>query len=276
MYTRLVHDFSRRNLSYSTDSLRAISGIFAVFSNRLSWHFAAGLPSHLLDHALLWRPASTDHVRNPNFPSWSWAGWIGQSTWELQNLIAPMWGIDGNVSLVPLQTEAKISQGVVEQGQTASDIESNPRNSILHISSTGARASEFRILGSRLNSSEDSAASQSHKIFPFEEIWTADGVRCGILYNHYSGVKGDRFLALSRFEWTAEIFPRHGRVYGESFLSWYGHICDNEKLKFSETCLINVILVESEGTWAERVGIGLIHMDIWQAVSTRQETITLR
>ncbi|KAF2803813.1 HET-domain-containing protein [Mytilinidion resinicola] len=53
LFTQLVFDFSERKQTYSEDSLKAVSGIFAIFSSRFGWRFLAGMPSLLMGRALL-------------------------------------------------------------------------------------------------------------------------------------------------------------------------------------------------------------------------------
>ena len=69
LYMLLIDSYSRRKVSFSSDSLNAISGALAVLSKSFGWRFRAGLPDHLLDHALLWRPGDSCHQRNLDFPS---------------------------------------------------------------------------------------------------------------------------------------------------------------------------------------------------------------
>lgn len=71
----LVHIYSKRDISFETDTLRAFAGILksveAEFGPAI-W----GIPSFEFARGLTWSQ-STHHMelRNQNFPSWSWAGW---------------------------------------------------------------------------------------------------------------------------------------------------------------------------------------------------------
>ncbi|KAJ9663245.1 hypothetical protein H2201_005689 [Coniosporium apollinis] len=80
IYARLIGDFTSRQLSYGTDALKAVAGLLSTLQSRLGGTFLCGLPEAHIDHALLWGPAPhTSPTRNFSFPSWSWAGWVGQS-----------------------------------------------------------------------------------------------------------------------------------------------------------------------------------------------------
>ncbi|KAF2190389.1 HET-domain-containing protein [Zopfia rhizophila CBS 207.26] len=275
LYTRLVFDFSKRKLTYSEDSLKAISGIFAVLSSRFGWRFVAGMPSHLMGHALLWRSASPNQLRNPNFPSWSWAGWSGRSHWNFQSLMDPLWTESEirNAPLVPLQSEIEILQELNTEALSSLDTHDRIRISVLHVNVDSVRMGTFQITPGK-----PTRGLPDHiPIAPYEEIWTTDGLRCGILYDFQGDKRGvHKFIALSRSKWTKERVVFRGRVYGEHFTSWFGHVCDDKKLAFSEYCLVNVMLVVTKETETERVGIGLIHNDVWQMVAKVRENMELR
>ncbi|KAF2472261.1 HET-domain-containing protein [Lindgomyces ingoldianus] len=275
LYTRLLFDFSKRKLTYSEDSLKAISGMFSVFSSRFGWRFVAGMPSHLMSQALLWRSASPTRLRNPNFPSWSWAGWSGRSHWNFQNFMDPLWVESeiGNAPLIPLQSEIEILQGHNPEAPSSLDPQDTIRSSVLHLNVDSVQMSTFQILPRKPTHGQSDYIS----IAPYEEIWTMDGLRCSILYDFQGGKVGvHKFIALSRSRWTKEHVVSRGRVYGEHSASWFGHICDDGKLEFSEYCLVNVMLVVTKETKTERVGIGLVHNDVWRAVERVREHIELR
>jgi len=79
LYASLVHEYSKRKLSYDTDVINAFSGISAVLGHFLNSNSLSGLIECILDVCLLWVPGSSNtHCRNLNFPSWSWAGWRGE------------------------------------------------------------------------------------------------------------------------------------------------------------------------------------------------------
>jgi hypothetical protein len=79
LYASLVHEYSKRELSYDTDVINAFSGISAVLRHFLNSSSVSGLIECVLDVCLLWVPGNSNtHCRNLNFPSWSWAGWRGE------------------------------------------------------------------------------------------------------------------------------------------------------------------------------------------------------
>lgn len=76
-YGRLVREYTKRHLSYSSDALNAFSGILELFKDRFGQDIISGLRSKYFDAAILWVPTDDQHqlTRNFHFPSWSWTEW---------------------------------------------------------------------------------------------------------------------------------------------------------------------------------------------------------
>lgn len=83
-YLSAVRWYTSRKLRYNFDILNAFSGIMAFLRPYMRSTFLYGLPETELDAALLWQPHNVlRRRRDPTtgetlFPSWSWAGWIGE------------------------------------------------------------------------------------------------------------------------------------------------------------------------------------------------------
>ena len=83
-YQKAVAEYTKRFLSDHSDALNAFRGIADLLQAAFKGDFLYGLPETELDIALLWQPASLIRRRvhpethRPLFPSWSWAGWIGE------------------------------------------------------------------------------------------------------------------------------------------------------------------------------------------------------
>ena len=81
-YARAVKAYTARQLTNPGDILNAFSGIAnTIYHGRL----IDGLPVSAFDLALLWQPQVL-LKRREGFPSWSWAGWIGQVQHEARCL----------------------------------------------------------------------------------------------------------------------------------------------------------------------------------------------
>ena len=83
-YRRAVTEYTKRNISDESDAVNAFQGIASLLQPAFKGDFLFGLPETELDIALLWRPISlirrrvSPQTKGPLFPSWSWAGWIGE------------------------------------------------------------------------------------------------------------------------------------------------------------------------------------------------------
>ncbi|KAM4059841.1 heterokaryon incompatibility protein [Hirsutella rhossiliensis] len=85
-----VEVYSRRNLSFASDILKAFRGIQNILSESMETDFWFGMPERFLDSALLWI-SDLQQMRSTQgrffIPSWSWAAWDNDVdvTWFLVN-----------------------------------------------------------------------------------------------------------------------------------------------------------------------------------------------
>lgn len=86
LYWRLVHEYTGRDITFNSDSLRAFAAFTTEFRRAgriLTW----GLPISSSALNLLWEHSPWDFCdikRRSQFPSWSWAGWSGTATMNFQ------------------------------------------------------------------------------------------------------------------------------------------------------------------------------------------------
>jgi len=76
IYNNVLVDYTRRELTFTSDTLNAILGSLKALGRYADDSFFCGLPAKQFPYCLLWQPAG-DSKRNPDWPSWSWAGWKG-------------------------------------------------------------------------------------------------------------------------------------------------------------------------------------------------------
>lgn len=96
-WRNLVSAFTKRTMTLHTDVVRSSSGVISAFcrgtkgdrpSHQTIDHVFCGLPiSILFEYSLLWLHKGATARRGPNrkgnqFPSWSWAGWCGEVTYD--------------------------------------------------------------------------------------------------------------------------------------------------------------------------------------------------
>jgi hypothetical protein len=89
-YGKIVTDYTRRSLSFTTDILNAFAGIARVLETMMATSLCYGLPEAAFHQALFWIPSTRvvrrtirPDLKSPTtsttyMPSWSWAGWEGQ------------------------------------------------------------------------------------------------------------------------------------------------------------------------------------------------------
>jgi hypothetical protein len=80
-YTAAVELYTRRSLTEPSDILNAFEGVAGVLQSHMDTSMHFGLPLGLLDSALLWESLQLLR-RREGFPSWSWAGWVGEIQWN--------------------------------------------------------------------------------------------------------------------------------------------------------------------------------------------------
>lgn len=80
-WAKLVEEYSRRDLTFQTDRLPAISGLAAVVSEALGHEFHFGIWQHQAHHMLIWKHVGRksgeglifSRQATPRAPTWSWA-----------------------------------------------------------------------------------------------------------------------------------------------------------------------------------------------------------
>jgi hypothetical protein len=91
VFSRLVEDFNKRQLTFPQDCLMAFAGTVPCYVKIFTGGFVCGLPEMFIDAMLLWQPGGNLVRRVPFYnenkprnekediylPSWSWAGWQG-------------------------------------------------------------------------------------------------------------------------------------------------------------------------------------------------------
>jgi hypothetical protein len=83
LYESLVQRYTKRNLTFPSDAVNAFTGILAMLGSVNLGEIQCALPEKFLSRAMHWCPViSKDFKRNPFFASWSWAGWIGQISYN--------------------------------------------------------------------------------------------------------------------------------------------------------------------------------------------------
>ncbi|KAL7624936.1 hypothetical protein AAE478_004150 [Parahypoxylon ruwenzoriense] len=109
---KLIEDYTRRQLNFQRDTLRAIDGLLrkaAILDYGLETTYHYGIPVAAFDYALCWIEDEHDPTRRrPEFPSWSWAGWqvavkfpMGRPSFTAVGITSPAMSICTNAVLEP-------------------------------------------------------------------------------------------------------------------------------------------------------------------------------
>lgn len=88
-FTSAVELYTRRELTNPHDILDAFDGVKQVLERRLDTTIYFGLYESRIDSSLIWE-SSQQLARRPGFPSWSWAGWLGEIQWKFTE-VARSW-----------------------------------------------------------------------------------------------------------------------------------------------------------------------------------------
>ncbi|KAH8803392.1 heterokaryon incompatibility protein-domain-containing protein [Xylogone sp. PMI_703] len=107
----LIEGYTQRQLSFEKDSIRAFSGILKSMESKYGpahW----GVPEYYFARGLTWSQSQhkLEHHR-PQFPSWSWASWRGNTGSEIHfgNMLtwgSDIWNIDWHFYKLDQQTGA--------------------------------------------------------------------------------------------------------------------------------------------------------------------------
>jgi serine/threonine protein kinase len=92
LWRDIVREYSKRQLSRSSDKLPALAGLAAIISAANGYQYLAGLWNDDLKHGLLWsRDDSEPPTTRPAYraPSWSWAAIDSQVKWSKSILDLP-------------------------------------------------------------------------------------------------------------------------------------------------------------------------------------------
>ena len=137
-YRRAIKNFSKRRFTFDEDVVNAFEGIASLLQPAFRGNFVYGLPETELDLALLWQPASSIRRRinestgDAMFPSWSWAGWIGEIdyVWTKHvpdDLCRVQWQVQGprSASFFMTSEELRAPRSGQHEGWTYSESESD-------------------------------------------------------------------------------------------------------------------------------------------------------
>lgn len=291
LYASLVHEYSKRKLSYDTDVINAFSGISTVLGHLLNSRSVSGLIECVLGVCLLWVPGiSNIHCRNLNFPSWSWAGWRR----EVFYFRGPLYDARANFgdfypsdlllrslivkfetqSMSPLRPILRLLQHEANSAIASGESEITRRGiDLLSFEATNENITQLNLssgesmwMWGNICLASNETRSRSVRL---SKITDTNQKICG--YLHYfprmlsiptRAPNYRELVALSLSMPVSEIYN-------------YSILFDHKVSKRKEWCLLNIMLVEWKGSEAERVTIGKIYIDAWDSLETQRKLIRL-
>lgn len=280
-YAQLVRKYTCRHLSYSSDALNAFSGLLELFKHRFGGEMISGLPSKFFDVALLWvwEDERLQYKRNFHFPSWSWAGWIGPVQYlALLDSLPPF----SENNLDPCQLKCVIARFQHSRQTSKREIDRD----ILEMESPDKNASDI------LESSIDSVKERTTRdILEFEALTVnIDRIREFKLRNHNLSITQGVYGAMISTGHNLEGYEQH--CTDLVLLSQFSPPSSNqgvsknlERIYFDSNnfptenrSFLNIVMIigwNPERDFAERMGLCVVHEDIWNQLDPQLKHITL-
>lgn len=265
-YGELLPTYTSKDLTESSDRLYAFAGCLSHLRGSLGLSIQ-GLPHAIFTKALLWvfdhthGDTSRVRTRNNQFSSWSWAGWHKSCSMR--------WPQDAQTALD--RVEVSSSNPNLPFPQSAM--------SVATLSSDSLMFSHEPNLGIMLHF-DTQAISISH--FSAHEIsdsrydqytlrlHVSDGRWAGVLF----GIEPEQFNRLlddgdATYEFAHLATSSRTDSYRSQYIGWkqweYGHMVMHE-----------VLMIKWEGDISERVAIGKIHRDAFNAAEPKLKSVILR
>ena len=308
----IVNNYTRRQLTYELDMLDAVSGILANLERLLQCGSISGLLERTFDVCLLWVPLPVSFEgrskaspprRNVDFPSWSWAGWIGASTYDYGPLEL-LYRREKNTfdSCESMENCQKFTP-LIENCQTFHRTRLQPVIAIDDYNSASASSSianEASIGRTKRSKGQDVLCfcaestpavnfyltdTSTIGVFPIlkpvDELNPREGVQCGNIYLHEHSKVSDYnlkecdFIVLSKTQChLPHSFSKYGFQRSRCSPSWYS-LYYEDLVRLGKCSILNVMLIQWKGNEAERVALGTIKESAWESAPREKKSIVL-
>ena len=312
IYARILTDYTSRQLTYESDILYAFQGLGFAISNISGGTISFGLPTVSFDLALLWINLGSGkkrcNMRSNSSPTWSWAAWVGQSTFNFCRT-------SGDPGFSPLLNSYVRNFYVIEKGKPheiqRKSIQSQQVTLVLRQTpyyNARVKASEADFDMKKARSwpdgclffwAEECTMDQfsvkiSEEGYSFLHLLPSEKC-CGVLalspefrttemllYDIVSGLKDSNYslLLMSECEksWTkwppVWDHPNKKRFERKDVYDYHSEFFDGEGWR--DCWYFNVMLVQKVGQYFERIAVGQVHMLAWlEAKQRRRRQIRL-
>ncbi|EEU42846.1 uncharacterized protein NECHADRAFT_84122 [Fusarium vanettenii 77-13-4] len=313
VYESLVKQYSRRTLTYASDSLNAFVGILSAIEDSFGWRFVSALPENLFDFALLWSPMWQGRLRprEPlgsacNSPTWCWTAWednIYWDPWRLDSYVGKRVRLKSKVKDFIIIDRLGVRKIVRENPSLGEDLPSSlpdlseasqlaelneNSNCALVFEAPGLRADMYTISSPRPElSTLPRPFSDSFTNTLRGQLWIYDtaGHHCGTLRGIDSWKPCSNsvyeFVLLSRgdqdkiIQADVEIYRDHLPPEYPSADEYYEEIFDISIYQHSSFWALNIMLVERKGDLSQRLAVGQLHVDAWDSTSQKTKRFFL-
>jgi hypothetical protein len=266
IYIELVKMYTRRRMLFAEDALNAFSGIMSLLENEFQIKFIMGLPNHEFAHCLLWKRSSNSEslVRRKlegdgyQFPSWCWAGWEGQVKFFLSRQSSSDEKLR-ELDWQPLQSFDSASQvasdNISQQLQARVTQESPVHYSrdlrFLSIKSSVVHPSKFKFKKEIDNESGFFITDNSGRI-------------CGLLFIDFITDLASLNELDPDYQPLQELLLVSTLVDADSEYIELGWSVEGLDEEYSEAGFSTFLVIEWEGKYAERIGMGYVGTNAWE------------
>ncbi|KAK5996856.1 hypothetical protein PT974_02201 [Cladobotryum mycophilum] len=259
LFTKLLRDYTRRELTYPDDKINAFLGIMNAFGRiEPTWTHLWGVPimmpqelggyelsssleatvSHELVNGLTWCAESRfyQHARLKMFPSWSWAGWE-RAVYSVRSLdkewVSP---VDKSICVgVELQNGEVVPWEKLRQMMSYLKNNTTTISHFIHLDIWTTQVELFV------------STPKGGLITTFGAVLkTAEGEE--YVPNHHNHNTADHFIVMEKWDWGWD----HGRAFSKIFTAL---IFEPPARRSHEKWLLLVEEERPERMWAERVGV---------------------
>ncbi len=288
-YVDQVSEYSARGFSHTSDVLDAFAGLAAVWQDVAGWEVMEAVPEPALAHALLWYPvqlcrrrvaSAADGSPSAHFASWSWAGWIGKVLVDNARECRRLEHISMRIVPQPLPRLSAVPVNTLEIRSTVAVLRVSTERVLL----LGQPESQYISISLGMYDSLGRHCGVVRGLYvPFvEKIEKQQEYECLLLSRDMTFSMNNlnnphipgQWVDLEPGEKAAQLL-RFIETDGESILG--EPVCEYDPETFSrkDWKALNVLLLEKNGEFYERVALGFVHEDAWNAVSPREKTVCL-
>ncbi|ORY09988.1 heterokaryon incompatibility protein-domain-containing protein [Clohesyomyces aquaticus] len=313
IFARILTEYTSRSLSFESDTLAAFQGLEGAIRKDHDIRFYYGLPSVSFDHALLWVNLGSGGKRQCNpeqpFPSWSWAAWAGQSTYNFCELgQKTTWSVDplnsyirafyivikGCSFEIPREKFSRAKYNIAQRTQyfEAREQTSEPPSDRLQAAKWPDGCLHFwaeeccmdqltvlilkDILILRTSTSDESSSDKRCGIISLPSNLRNAESLSQLHHPDYSLIlMSETPQRISRWSFGPTGALTESRTAQSAVNEFDFEYSYYREQQLTRTWMFNVLLVKRNGLFVERIGFGQMHMFGWLSLRRRRRYIRM-